>query len=138
MKMMLRANQTHKKHPNKVDRNFFQGASKKFLLTDSTYIPYGNNKRAYLSALKDSTTKMILAQRLSNSLDLQFVFDTIKQLHDVYKDEYAPDILIHSDQGIHSTSVGYQSLLKALDLGQSMSRKKLLGQRFSRIIFLNH
>lgn len=107
---MLRANQTHKKHPNKVDRNFFQGVSKKFLLTDSTYINYGNNKRAYLAAIKDSTTTTILAQRLSNSLDFQFVFDTIKQLHDVYKDEYPPDILIHFNQGIHYTSVGYQSL----------------------------
>lgn len=39
--------------PNRLNRNFKQNKPFKVLLTDITYLKYGNGKRAYLSAIKD-------------------------------------------------------------------------------------
>ena len=123
LKAMFKSRQLNRKIPNRVERNFNQGTPKKILLTDITYITYGKNKRAYLSTIKDSTTKMILAHRLSLTLDIQFVLETVKQLHDFYKNELRSDSILHSDQGVHYTSYAYQSLLKEVNITPSMSRR---------------
>ena len=64
-----------------------------------------------------------MAYRLSTNLYLDFVLDT---MWDVVKQKEVPipkDAFVHSDQGSHYTSPTFQSLLKELNLGQSMSRK---------------
>lgn len=66
---------------------------------------------------------MILAHRLSLTLDIQFVLETVKQLHDFYKNELRSDSILHSDQGVHYTSYAYQSLLKEVNITPSMSRR---------------
>lgn len=122
-KAMIKANRSHKVYGNILSRNFGQGVAKKVLLTDITYITYGNWKRAYLSVIKDATTKMILAWQISLTLDLSFVIDTVKQLLENYKGELDMNVMIHSDQGCHYTSIAYQELLKENGIIQSMSRK---------------
>jgi len=56
--------EVNKYFDNKVARLFKQGA-RKVLLTDISYIQFGNDKTAYLSAIKDAETNEILAYRLS-------------------------------------------------------------------------
>jgi transposase InsO family protein len=108
--------------PNKLNRNFKQNKPFKVLLTDITYLKYGNGKRAYLSAIKDGTTNEILAHKVSNSLDINFVLATIKCL--TRKNSKLPEgCLIHSDQGSHYTSLEFQKLLKEKKIEQSMSRR---------------
>lgn len=119
----IRESHSEKIHSNIVDRCFKQGKSKKILLTDITYLTYGYNQRAYLSVIKDSTTNMILAWQLSTSLQLNFVLKTVNNLLDFYKGELDMDVIIHSDQGCHYTSLSYQQLLEEHDILQSMSRK---------------
>jgi transposase InsO family protein len=123
IKAEIKKKQSHKIHGNILSRNFGQGIAKKILLTDITYITYGNGQRAYLSVIKDATTKMILAWKISLSLDLTFVIDTVKQLLENYKGELDMHVMIHSDQGCHYTSIAYQELLKENGIIQSMSRK---------------
>ena len=123
IKAMIKANQTNRTNSNIVDRNFNQGKSKLILLTDITYLTYGSGKRAYLSSIKDATTKMILAHQVSTSLDLEFVIKTVNFLIENYKAELDGNVIIHSDQGCHYTSISYQELLKNNNITQSMSRR---------------
>ena len=123
IKAEIKKKQSHRIYGNILSRNFGQGVAKKVLLTDITYLTYGNGQRAYLSVIKDATTKMILAWKVSLSLDLSFVIETVKQLLENYKGELDMNVMIHSDQGCHYTSIAYQELLKENGIIQSMSRK---------------
>ena len=123
IKAEIKKKQAHRIYGNVLSRNFGQGVAKKVLLTDITYLTYGKGQRAYLSVIKDATTKMILAWRISLSLDLTFVIETVKQLLENYKGELDMNVMIHSDQGCHYTSISYQELLKENGIIQSMSRK---------------
>lgn len=123
IKKILKAQQSNKTYSNVLSRNFQQGKAKKTLLTDITYITYGKYKRAYLSVIKDSTTKKIMAWQLSLTLQLDFVIDTVNLLLENYKGELDMDVMIHSDQGCHYTSIPYQTLLKENGIIQSMSRR---------------
>ena len=123
IKKMIKAQQSDRVYENIVDRNFIQGRSKLILLTDITYLEYGYGKRAYLSSIKDATTKMILAHQVSLHLDLSFVIKTVEFLIENYKAELDGEVLIHSYQGCHYTSIPYQNLLRINGIIQSMSRK---------------
>jgi len=111
-------------HPNLLNREFNTNLPKTKLLTDITYLTYGTeHRRAYLSTIKDCCTKQILAYVLSESLEVDFVLQTVKQLlehHDIPKHQ---ETLIHSDQGSHYHSVKFQELLSKAELRQSMSRR---------------
>ena len=94
----------------------------KVVLTDITYLPYGNNQMLYLSTIKDASTNEILAYKLSNRITLDIALDTIHKLMKKRNFKLHKDAFIHSDQGSHYTSPKYQKLLKEYNLGQSMSR----------------
>ncbi len=123
VKAILRAQHSNKVFSNILDRNFSQGSAKKTLLTDITYITYGNGKRAYVSTIKDAMTKKILAWQLSSTLELDFVINTVNQLLENYCGELHMGVILHSDQGSHYTSIAYQDLLSKHDITQSMSRR---------------
>lgn len=57
------------------------------------------------------------------SLDLSFVIKTVHLLLDIYKGELDLNVILHSDQGSHYTSIPYQTLLKENGIRQSMSRR---------------
>ena len=123
IKAIIKAQRANKTYGNILDRNFTQGVAKKTLLTDITYLMYGSGKRAYLSVIKDSSTKMILAWQTSLSLEMTFVIKTVRQLLEHYQGELDMKVMIHSDQGCHYTSISYQELLKENGIQQSMSRR---------------
>ena len=120
---MAKATKEHRIVPNLLERNFKQGIPGKVLLTDITYLPYGNKHMAYLSTIKDASSNAILAYTVSNSLKLDIATDTIDRLLSNHKDILHKDAFIHSDQGVHYTSPKFQKLLKDNNLGQSMSRR---------------
>ncbi|MBE5394071.1 IS3 family transposase [Brevibacillus borstelensis] len=53
---MAKATQQHQTCPNLLNRRFDQREPEKVLLTDITYMHYGNGQCAYLSVVKDGTT----------------------------------------------------------------------------------
>lgn len=122
-KQMLKKDLEHRTVENKLKREFKQEKPRKVLLTDITYLSYGYYKRAYLSTIKDASTNEIVAYRLSTNLYLDFVLNTMWDLARQKEVSIPKDAFIHSDQGSHYTSPTFQSLLKELKLGQSMSRK---------------
>lgn len=121
---MSKAMATNNYYDNILNREFYEAKPGEHLLTDITYLYYGpGRERAYLSTIKDAATREILAYKVSKSLDLQFVLDTVNQLVDKHNDLLNSDTLLHSDQGCHYTSIAYQQLLKQLEITQSMSRR---------------
>lgn len=122
-KRMAKATKEHRVVENKLNREFKQNIPGKVLLTDITYMPYGNGQMAYLSTVKDSSTNEILAYNLSSSLAIELVTETIDKLVNIKSLKLHKDAFVHSDQGSHYTSPKFQNLLKKNNLGQSMSRR---------------
>ena len=122
-KRMAKATKEHRVVENKLNREFKQNIPGKVLLTDITYMPYGNGQMAYLSTVKDSSTNEILAYNLSSSLAIELVTETIDKLVNIKSLKLHKDAFVHSDQGSHYTSQKFQNLLKKNNLGQSMSRR---------------
>lgn len=120
---MAKAIKTDNYADNLVNREFKQ-APRKIILTDITYMFYGPTKqKAYLSVMKDSYTNEIVAYKLSDNMELDFVLETLKSLMEKHGEELKDDTMIHSDQGVHYTSAGFRELLKDNHLTQSMSRR---------------
>jgi len=122
-KCIAKATKEHSVVPNILNRNFKQEVPGKVLLTDITYLPYGNSHMAYLSTIKDGSTNEILAHNVSDRITLDIATNTIHKLMATPNLQLASDAFIHSDQGSHYTSPTFQKLLKHYGLGQSMSRR---------------
>lgn len=78
---------------------------------------------AYLSTVLDAYTKQILSYVLSDSLEVDFVLETVEKLVKDHGIELTKETLIHSDQGCHYTSIRFIQLVHDKELRQSMSRK---------------
>jgi len=120
---MQKAIKTDYVSDNLVNREFREHGPGKILLTDITYLNYGSGKKAYLSTIKDAFTMQILAHVVSDSLEVDFVLQTIEVLIEKHNNDILPDAIIHSDQGVHYTSISFRKLIKDKELRQSMSRR---------------
>ena len=119
---MVKAIKTNNVADNLLNRQFTAYGPRKVLLTDITYIPY-NGTFCYLSTILDAYTKQILSYVLSDSLEMDFVLETVNKLIRDYGIELNKETLMHSDQGCHYTSTSFIRLVKDEQLRQSMSRK---------------
>jgi putative transposase len=107
-----------------VNRKFKQNTPGKVLLTDITYLKYGDQRKtAFLSTIKDASTNEILSYSISERIDLDLVVQTFKDLEKNHAGQLNKNAFVHSDQGWHYTSPAFQKMIKAMGLGQSMSRK---------------
>ena len=104
---------------NLLNRDFTAKRPFQKLVTDVTYLPFGNTL-LYLSTIMDVFNREIIAYTISDKQDTAFVLDTLKQL-DQFK--LSPDCLLHSDQGAVYTSHEYQQVVKEKGIIMSMSRK---------------
>lgn len=118
---MAKALATNNTAQNIVNRDF-KREPRKVLLTDITYLFYGNEK-CYLSTILDAYTHEILAYRLSRSLKVDFVIETIEQLIDSHGSTLDNSTIVHSDQGCHYTSYAFIQKLKDAEFVRSMSRR---------------
>lgn len=119
---MAKAIRTNAVADNRVNREFRKHGPRKILLTDITYIPYGGNF-CYLSVIKDAFTQQVLSHVISESLEVDFVLETVNQLMRNHGCSLDVETLIHSDQGCHYTSIRFRELLSSYHLRQSMSRR---------------
>lgn len=107
---------------NRVNREFREHGPRKILLTDITYIPF-DGKFCYLSVIKDAFTQQVLSHVLSESLEVDFVLETVNQLIEEHYWSLDAEVMIHSDQGCHYTSLKFRELLHNHHICQSMSRR---------------
>ncbi len=122
---MAKAMRTNRVADNLLNREFEAYGPRMVLLTDVTYIPYGevSGEYAYLSTILDAFTKEILAYVLSPSLEIDFVLETVQILNREHGMSLSSKTIIHSDQGCHYTSVSFIEIVKDSHLRQSMSRR---------------
>ena len=92
------------------------------LLTDITYIPL-NGAFCYLSTILDGCTKQVLSYVLSESLEVDFVLETVEKMVYQHGISLKKETILHSDQGCHYTCIKFIQLVKNSSLRQSMSRK---------------
>jgi putative transposase len=104
---------------NILCRNFTSEVPGKRFVTDITYIPTMRTM-TYLCTVIDLYNNEPVAWNISDSQDKNLSLDAIKKLSAKVNLE---DSIIHSDQGVHYTSLAYVELLKDLKVNQSMSRK---------------
>lgn len=127
-KRMMKATKEHTVLPNTLNRNFKQDKPDKVLLTDITYLKYGDGSRAYLSAIKDASTNEILSYEVSDSLKIDIVTNTIKKLTNSRNFTLPKDSFIHSDQGVHYTSPIFSKFTKETKFRTiDVTPRKLLG-----------
>lgn len=119
---MSKALKTNNVAENLLNREFKLHGPRKVLLTDITYLPY-DGARCYLSTILDAYTKEILSYVLSETLEIDFVLETVNQLIDRHGISVTAETLVHSDQGCHYTSYSFINILKDKELRQSMSRR---------------
>lgn len=121
-KQMAKALKTSNVADNLLKREFDCYGPRMVLLTDITYLPY-NGVFAYLSTILDSFTKQILAYVVSDSLEVDFVLETVNKLIDEHGISLHAETIVHSDQGCHYTSHSFINILKSKKLRRSMSRR---------------
>lgn len=119
---MAKAIKTSNYADNLLQREFECYGPRYVLLTDITYIPY-DGKFAYLSTILDAYTKQILAYVLSDSLEIDFVKETVENLIRDHGISLHKETLIHSDQGSHYTSTTFIQIIEDCELRRSMSRR---------------
>ena len=121
-RQMAKALRTNNVADNLLNREFESHGPRMVLLTDITYIGFQDGF-LYLSTILDAYTKETLAHVLSDSLEIDFVLETVRNMHRDYGVSLKAETIIHSDQGCHYTSVKFIEIVNDLGLRQSMSRK---------------
>lgn len=119
---MAKAMKTDSVADNLLNRQFREFGPRKVLLTDITYIPFCG-VFCYLSVILDAFTKQVLAYVLSDSLELDFVLETVHLLIRNHGISLDTETMIHSDQGCHYTSKKFRQILNESGLRRSMSRR---------------
>lgn len=135
---MAKATQEHRTCPNLLKRQFNQGEPDKVFLTDITYLKYGNGQTAYLSVVKDGSTRQVPVYYLSSSLDISLSIRTFERLLDHLDGNIHPEAMIHSDQGMHYTHPLFQHKVSQAGFRQSMSRKRNRWDNASMESFFGH
>ncbi|QNS20192.1 IS3 family transposase [Bacillus halotolerans] len=102
---------------NILDRNFQSDHPLEKLVTDITYLPYGQ-KQLYLSSILDVYNGEVIAFTIGDKQDTDFVLNTLEQLPTLPQ-----NCVLHSDQGSVYTSYEYQKAVKTKGITMSMSRK---------------
>jgi putative transposase len=115
-----KANQPHTSIPNTLNREFSPTAPNQIWCGDVTYV-WSGKRWCYLAVVLDLYARQVVGWALSNSPDSRL---TAKALTMAYETRGKPtDVMFHSDQGCHYTSVKFRQFLWRYQIKQSMSRR---------------
>ena len=134
---VVRDIRTNQIAPNVVNREFQLHGARKILLTDITYLFYRGGK-CYLSVIMDAYTKEALAWQVSESLEVEFVLETVDRLQRDHGMELDNSVIVHSDQGCHYTSRAFIQKLSDASFVQSMSAKGCCWDNAPQESFFGH
>ena len=111
--------EAHKK-ANLLKRRFRLARPYTHILTDVTYLPFGDHKLAYCSAIIDAVTGGVYDMTVSETNDLDMVTTSVSALEKIPKKEGA---IFHSDQGVLYLNDTFQKKVAELGYIQSMSKR---------------
>ncbi len=115
-----KSNNEHLQVPNKLERQFAVTEPNQVWVGDVTYIWIGT-RWAYLAVVMDLFARKPIGWAMSLSPDTQLTGRALSMAVELRK--YPKNILFHSDQGSHYTSIKYRQLLWRNQIEQSMSRR---------------
>ena len=92
----------------------------------------------YLPSILDAFTKQILSYVVSDSLEVDFVLDTVTKLINNHGSTLQAEAILHSDQGFHYTSYRFIEIIKDKKLRQSMSRRGNCWDNAPQVSFHGH
>ena len=105
---------------NHLKRTFRLHRPHEVYLSDVTYLDFGNNKRAYGSAVRDSVTGKMICFEISEHNDLELADHSL----DWFRAETTHENpMFHTDQGSLYLSDTFQRRLKDMGFRQSMSKR---------------
>jgi transposase InsO family protein len=105
---------------NKLKRTFRLHRPSEVFLSDVTYLDFGNNKRAYGSAILDAVTGKLITFVVSEHNDLSLADKTLDW---IITEKNHRGALFHTDQGSLYLSDRFQERLNRLGMIQSMSKR---------------
>jgi len=105
---MAKAIKTDTIAPNLVNREFDQDKPGKVLLLDITYLSKRRGKFDYFCVVRDGTTRQALSHKVSDNLQVDFVIEMMEDLKSRHGKHLDENAIIHSDQGVHFTSVAFR------------------------------
>lgn len=109
--------------PNLLNRQFSRNRPHEVYSTDITYLSYGTGNRAYLSAVKDLSSREIVHHCVSRNIGMEIASEGLGDLLNKLPHEIRSKLIIHSDQGSHYRHKAFRSILTKYGVMQSMSRK---------------
>ena len=136
-KYKYKVTKEHKVCKNYLQREFKQNVPGKVMLTDISYLQYGNAKTAYLSTILDASTNEILSFKVRENMKLDLVISTLNELKD-NQFVHFDDGMIHSDQGWHYTNPQFRIRAAEMGLQQSMSRRGNCWDNAPQEFFFGH
>lgn len=136
-KYKYKVTKEHKVCKNYLQREFKQNVPGKVMLTDISYLQYGNAKTAYLSTILDASTNEILSFKVRENMKLDLVISTLNELKD-NQFVHFDDGMIHSDQGWHYTNPQFRIRAAEMGLQQSMSRRGNCWDNAPQVSFFGH
>lgn len=95
---------------NLLNRDFTAKAPNEKWLTDVTEFVYGNDRKAYLSAIYDIHDNVVVSYVLGHSNNNPLVFQTLEL---ALKAAPGSQPMLHSDRGFQYTSLSFKKLLDA-------------------------
>ena len=121
--------------PNLLRRRFRLYRPNQVRVTDVTYMDYGEQSRAYGSALMDPVTGRLVAFVVSDHNDLPLALETLRKA-DSHPCEDGG--ILHSDQGVLYKSPDFQKEVLSRGLRQSMSKKGNCWDNATQESFFGH
>ena len=112
---MAKALKTSNVAENLVKREFEAHGPRMILLTDISYIPY-NGTFCYLSVITDAFTKQALAYVVSESLEIDFVLETVNTLIRDHGISLHAETIVHIDGVTGSSPVATTTTRKPLKI----------------------
>lgn len=110
----------HSVAPNHLNREFVVDRPNQIWCGDVTYIWTGK-RWAYLAVVMDLYARQVVGWAMSNSPDSEL---TTKAVRLAFEARGRPrDLMCHSDQGCHYTSLKFRQTLWGFQIKQSMSRR---------------
>ena len=111
-----------KVYDNMVNQEFYAEKPNQKWSIDITYLITNKNRRFYLVCIKDLFDKRIVSYEVSNTCTFTFVRNAlIRAFNENNVNE--PNLVLHSDQGIHFSCNLYNDILKEFKVKGSHSRK---------------
>ena len=113
--------------PNMLNRQFKDMGPRYVILTDITYIFYGNCNKCYVSVMKDAYTNEILGYAVSTSMEEDFVLDTVNMCMEKHKREIPQNALVHSDQAFIIKHIHLNSYYMIMSYDNLCLGKRIVG-----------